>query len=262
MIAPLTLLIVLATTLTVASPLPGPELELAQRFVLHPNNLVPTHGPLKVGAEKMVDFDCIGEAYKKRFILKCTDPSRKDPTTRPSCRRKPQWWPSTNSRSWQTQTRPSSVRQEPLKSSSFNTKQLTDRLKAKNKQGKVFPRHFHFKGESSNIMKDLSNDCKQHQGNTTYLQNPVGSAKHVFKDGAESGPDRVLALAHGKWPKYTKVVYCGLITHRGQDDAKVFRVCHKKKSSKESQSSTASKTSMAQKTSMKTPEASKKPIEE
>lgn len=105
---------------------------------------------------------------------------------------------------------------------------ITNAPKAQNKAGKPFPRKFDVNGAGTDVKALFSKDCPQRkQANATFYQFPFGSTEAAFA-GGETTQDRVLAFAHGKWPHFSKVVFCGVMTHRGQKDAKVYTTCQKK----------------------------------
>lgn len=244
MISPLTLIVVLATTLTIASPLPEPK-----------NNAWSTK-PITVDGDKWANFYCFGIVPEQDLASNATNLSQKGSQTRPCFLRNPWRILSTILRSWQTSTRPSNVSHKKILFLSASPKQVTNPFKAMNKQGEEFPCHFDFTGKGTKILEDLSDVCKQGQADTAYLQHPLG-----FKNGSLTSSESVLALAYGKWPNFTKFQYCGVLTtQRPKKTAKTprgYSLCRAIPDPKASGTSTASKTPTAQKTSMKTPKASK-----
>lgn len=109
---------------------------------------------------------------------------------------------------------------------------VTNIFPALNKVLKAFPRRFDVGGKDTDVGKALGNGCEKSNGDSTYLQFPIGSADSAFA-GGETGPDRLLALAQGKYPNYKNFTYCGVITHRGQKNNKVYHACQKKSGPKE-----------------------------
>lgn len=101
-------------------------------------------------------------------------------------------------------------------------------LPAKNEYGQSFPMVLNV---TDTMAKTLSEPewkgCEPSQPNAKYLQFPIRSAMTPFK-GGETGPDRVLALTHGDYPEYRKLTYCGVFSHRGENDDKTFHACNKK----------------------------------
>lgn len=237
MISPLTMLVVLATTLTIASPLPEPEMSgsVTTTSAAAPRKTGPvSHGLVRVGTEKMVDLNCVGKVDSNggintlSFHVESTNAICKRRRRQSLCVQE-----SSSGRLQRAGTKPAPGQERQayvnyqFKAHNYIFLQATNVRKAQNKAGKTFPRKFDVNGTGTDVKALFSKDCPQRkQVNATFYQFPVGSTEAAFA-GGETTQDRVLAFAHGKWPNFSKVAFCGVMTHRGQN-AKVYTTCQKK----------------------------------